>query len=108
VWEHPDFIHESSEIVFKPAVTIQTADKTPVQISEEWLRAYADEIDESYEYVMSVADSHQQSRDGHYPDYIIQGGRFEGESTPDEFWEHYSIVREVENPVKASFFSCSC
>ena len=111
VWEHPDFVAteekiDSGEVVFKAAVTIQTSGKTPQQISEEWLRAYADEIDESYENLMSVADSHQGG--GNYPDYIIQGGRFEGESTPDEFWEHYALVRGVKNPVRSSFFSCSC
>jgi hypothetical protein len=115
VWEHPDFavdvekvVEPIGEIVFKPAVTIKTEGKTAVQVAEEWLRAYADEIDELYEYVMEVADSHQKDRDGHYPDYIIQGGRFEGESTPDEFWDNYAIVRGVKSPVRASFFSCSC
>lgn len=108
VWSHPDFSDEKEEIIFKPAVTISTSGKTPVQIAEEWLRVYAESIDESYEYVMSVADSHQNDRDGHYPNYIIQGGRFEGEYTPDEFWDNYAIVRGVDNPVKSSFFSCSC
>lgn len=101
VWSHPDFT--DNDVIKK-----DDPDKTPVQIAEEWIRRYADEIDESYEYVMEVADSHQKDRDGHYPSYIIQGGRFEGEITPHEFWDNYAIVRGVDNPIRSSFFSCSC
>ena len=103
VWSHPDFPED--EIVLKPAVTIKTVGKSSIEIAEDWLRAYADSIDESYEYVMDVADSHQK---GSWGNYIIQGERFEGESTPDEFWDYYAIVRNNPNPERTSFFSCSC
>ena len=92
VWEHPEFEHKDLRSAFEK--------------SQQWLMDYADSIDESYENVMSVADSHQDKNN--YGDYIIQGGRFEGETTPDEFWDHYAIVRGVSTPVRASFFSCSC
>jgi len=95
------------EIVLKPAVVIKTKGKTQVEIAKEWLQAYADDIDESYEYVMEIADSHQQG-EGHWGDYICQGERFDGFDTSDEFWDNYAIVRGVENPNRTSFFTCSC
>lgn len=102
VWSHPDFTGND-------AIKKNDPDKTPVQIAEKWLREYAAGIDESYEYVMQVADSHQKTGGGHYQeDYIVQGGRFEGWGTPEEFWDNYAIVRGVDNPVRESFFSCSC
>jgi hypothetical protein len=103
VWSHPDFDEE--EIVVKEAVTIKTKGRTAKEIAKQWLEAYADGIDVSYESLIEVADSHQGNG---YGDYIIQGGRFEGESTPDEFWDNYAIVKGVTNPKIASFFSCSC
>lgn len=92
VWEHPEFEHKDLRTAFEK--------------SQYWLMNFADGIDESYENVMSVADSHQVK--GAYGDYISQGHRFDGEETPDEFWDHYAIVRGVATPVRASFFSCSC
>lgn len=92
VWEHPEFEYKDVRSAFEK--------------SQQWLMDYANDIDESYEHVMEVADSHQVKDS--YGDYISQGGRFEGEVTPDEFWDHYAIVRGVETPIRASFFSCSC
>lgn len=93
VWSHPDFEEEVVKVSSKEEKAIQ------------WLKNCANEIDESYEHVMEVADSHQSDS---YGDYIVQGGRFEGESTPDEFWDYYAIVRHNSNPNRTSFFSCSC
>lgn len=97
VWEHPDF----SEKMDNPTKSIESK----FDRSQQWLQNYAGELDVSYEELMSVADSHQG---GGYGDYIVQGGRFEGETTPDEFWDHYAVVRNNPNPNRSSFFSCSC
>jgi hypothetical protein len=94
VWSHPDFPQNDTKF------DLSTKEK-----SIKWLQEYAEENDVSYEYLMDTADSHQGESWG---DYIVQGGRFEGYSTPDEFWDHYSIVREKLNPKRQNFFSCSC
>lgn len=95
VWSHPAFDEEKSPI----------SDLSEEEKSKQWLMNYARDIDETYDHLMAVADSYQG--DG-YSDYIVQGGRFEGEITPEEFWDHYAIVRHNKNPKRESFFSCSC
>lgn len=43
-------------------------------------------------------------------DYLVKGGDLEGEYVPDEFWDHYQVVKEekVDENDRGSFFSCSC
>jgi hypothetical protein len=46
----------------------------------------------------------------HGGQYWVDGGTFEGEYVPDEFWVHYQIVtgEVVPKQDQESFFSCSC
>lgn len=74
--------------------------------AEAWLRDYADTVDADFDEMMSVADSHH-SPDG-WGDYLSDGGKWEGESVPEEFWEHYAIYKDVEYRHAGNFFSCSC
>lgn len=43
-------------------------------------------------------------------DYMIDGGKWEGFSIPDDFWEHYVVYtgEAVEERDRYNFFSCSC
>lgn len=43
-------------------------------------------------------------------DYLCDGGKFEGERVPYEFWEHYERVTGATVPSagKDNFFTCSC
>lgn len=43
-------------------------------------------------------------------EYMVDGGRWEGFSIPDDFWEHYQMYtgEAVEEENRNNFFSCSC
>jgi hypothetical protein len=43
-------------------------------------------------------------------DYYCEGGTFEGETVPDEYWDHYQEItgRKVKSGERESFFTCSC
>ena len=66
---------------------------------------YALGLGVSYDELLEHAEYH--IKDG---DYWTEGGRFEGEYTPDEFWDHYENVtgKKVANSKRGNFFSCSC
>lgn len=87
-WSHPSF----------------AGDGTPVASeSEAWLRNYASGLSESYEDVLSHAKDYQDNGD-----YWCEGGRFEGEWVPDEFWTHYENVTGKKVKDRGSFYSCAC
>lgn len=72
--------------------------------SQQWVTEYADRIGVSYDDLMRHAKDHVE-----HGSYWVEGGRFEGESLPDGFWEHYEKItgEEVETN-RDNFFSCSC
>jgi len=118
VWSHPAFPEEhhpafhkeevASELEFTEAHR-ELADKVAKRLqgitpSQQWLKEYAERIDVSYDDLME-----------HTKEYVdhgyswSDGGKFEGESLPDGFWEHYEKVTGTEVEDKTtSFFSCSC
>lgn len=73
--------------------------------SELWIRQWADNKGLDYDEVMAYAEQYLTRGD-----YWCEGGRFEGESVPYEFWTHYEAVTgvTVEEKDRGSFFSCSC
>jgi hypothetical protein len=93
VWAHPAFIDAEPQ-------------RDPKGDSEAWLRHFADEVGADYHEMMQVAESH--CGDG-WGDYLIEGGRWEGQSTPDEFWTHFAAVtgKTPKGGVRG-IFSCSC
>ena len=68
-----------------------------------WLRNFADGIGVDVDELLERAESYQE-----YGDYWSEGGRFEGEYIPNEFWEHYTEVTGKPASDRYSFFSCSC
>jgi hypothetical protein len=95
VWEHPEFpLSEGSPVAEKR-----------ISKSESWLRSYADQISVDYQELIVRTKIYLESGD-----YWSEGGRFEGERIPDEFWEHYENVtgKTVAADDRESFFSCSC
>jgi hypothetical protein len=75
--------------------------------SEKWLRDFAAEVDANYHEMMQVAASH--CVDNRWGDYLIEGGKWEGQSTPDEFWTHFAAVTgKVPKGGPIGIFSCSC
>lgn len=73
--------------------------------SRRWLENYAQSLHVSFESLMNSTEEWIK-----YGDYWMDGGKFEGESLPREFWEHYQNVSGVDvvEDKQHSFFSCSC
>jgi hypothetical protein len=96
VWTHPD-IAANGLGVGSP--------------SEKWLRDFANDVDADYSEMMHVASTHCEGAKN-WPDYLIEGGKWEGQGTPEEFWEHYERVTGKKLPEskhgRPGIFSCSC
>jgi hypothetical protein len=84
--------------------------------SERWLHDFADSVDAEYEEMMAVAATHCEGSARQYSDYLIDGGKWEGQGTPDEFWTHFQAVtgkkpKGWESEGRSylpGIFSCSC
>ncbi len=97
VWSHPAISHTGHGVGTE---------------SEKWLRDFADSVDADYHWMMQVASTHCEDSKKGWPDYLIEGGKWEGQSTPDEFWDHYERVTGKKLPEseygRPGIFSCSC
>lgn len=73
-----------------------------------WLRNFADSVDANYEEMMSVARGHAEAKiNKTWPDqYLSEGGKREGQDTPEEFWKHFNELTGLEG--SDGIFSCSC
>lgn len=89
-WLHPAFVDTTDEAKLA---------------SKQWIEAWCESMGIEYDRTMDAAAEYLD-----YGDYWIEGGRFEGEGVPGEFWNHYQIVtgRFVGENERGSFFSCSC
>jgi hypothetical protein len=78
--------------------------------SEKWLRDFATDVDADYHEMMRVAASHCEDSKNRWGDYLSEGGKWEGQSTPDEFWTHFQNVtgKKPKDDDKPGIFSCSC
>jgi hypothetical protein len=78
--------------------------------SEKWLRDFAASVDANYHEMMHVASTHCEGAKNTWPDYLIEGGKWEGQSTPAEFWTHFENVtgKRPSGDDKPGIFSCSC
>jgi hypothetical protein len=58
---------------------------------------------------MATAATHCEGASG-WPDYLIEGGKWEGQATPEEFWVHYFNVtgKKPADDDRPGIFSCSC
>lgn len=89
-WVHPAFVRDDEE---------------RVRAAQEWIANWAGSYGEDYNEVIWRAKDYI-----HSGEYWIEGGRFEGEYVPAEFWEHFEIAtgEKVPDKRRGSFFSCSC
>jgi hypothetical protein len=96
-WTHPAFPDEESGTIYI----------TPAQklASTKWIEAFAGKYGFTGGRMVAAAGEWVKSGD-----YWSEGGTFEGETIPDEFWTHYERVtgQSVDHDKKESFFSCSC
>lgn len=93
VWSHPSFANDGSGVG---------------SASEKWLRDFAHEVGADYHEMMCIAETHcGESRYG--GDYLCEGGKWEGQGTPDEFWTHFhNVTGKKPKSEYAGIFSCSC
>lgn len=92
VWEHPDFGSIDEKI--------RSAD--PAKAA---LERFADEIGSSLSDLLYHAEDYVERGE-----YWVEGGRFEGQGMPSDFWENYTKVTGKKGPDTeyGHFFSCSC
>lgn len=130
VWEHPDFkdsqetTHEVNAAKFFDPEThtavaasvdpgklhkVKLLLNEPQALAKQRLIDFAYRLDIDYQELMDHAEEHVL--DGSYWVHEEDGGKFEGESIYDGFWEDYKLVTEdekVEPNNLYNFFSCSC
>lgn len=97
VWSHPAFDDA--------AVAAEPSQKSKAMISKRWIDECADRWSKTGDEMIQRATDFLDGG-GYWSD----GGLFEGELVPDDFWSHYQAVtgRLVEANDRESFFSCSC
>jgi hypothetical protein len=96
-WSHP---------AFPDVVEGQSYSAPSEQLkSKKWITEWAEQYGCSFADMVEAARSHVE-----HGSYFVRGGTFEGESVPDEFWDHYQRVTGtlVDSHNRENFFSCSC
>jgi hypothetical protein len=96
VWSHPDFPEDAAP---------PPSSAPSVEESRRWIDNFARSIPLDVAVLMGGASEYLS--DG---EYLVFGGLLEGETVPDEFWDHYERVtgETVPDEDRGSFFSCSC
>jgi len=83
----------------------RSLDDEATKAAREWIYNFAKECGLDYDELVEAAGDYLD-----HGDYLVKGGDLEGYSVPDEFWDHYQVVKKekVEESDRGSFFSCSC
>jgi len=105
VWEHPAFPPSSGEVLPAPERPPVVKEVTAKDLSEKWIREFADRI--PLDYIVLMNGAYDYIKRGEYLNF---GELLEGEYVPEEFWDHYAVVHP-DHPkpnYRGSFFSCSC
>lgn len=97
-WEHPAF----------PDAVAVSANNDSRSASEQWLRNFAESINQTYSNLMEAADDWDKHREythaGENEDYKNAG---DGEWR--EFWMHWQqVTGRVPTDAEGYFFTCSC
>lgn len=99
VWSHPSFADEG-------AAEAPVVQPDAVEASKWWIKNWAESGPGiSYDEAIWGAEAYLK-----HSDYLCEGGRWEGQGVPDEFWDHYEVVtgEKVPSSDRGGFFSCSC
>lgn len=100
VWSHPAF--EQSDA------------SGPTSESQQWIKAFAAEIDQTYNKLMQAAsywvegEREGQQWNGNYTYDNSESYKDVPDEKWEEFWHHYEIVTGTTAKERTSFFTCSC
>ncbi len=96
-WTHPAFPDAKPDAVYAPP--------TQKLASMRYIDDLAGNYGFTGERMIEAAKEWVESEE-----YWCEGGTFEGEHVPDEFWTHYERVTgtSVDHDQKRSFFTCAC
>lgn len=85
--------------------SVDSEDAATIEKSRQWVLRFANGLDLDYDELMDAASDYLDCGE-----YLVKGGDLEGCSVPDEFWDHYQIIKEekIDENDRGSFFSCSC
>jgi hypothetical protein len=103
--------HQWSHPAFGSAVDASYAPPSAKLTSEQWVRAFADRVGLGYAPLMEGASNWLEDQRGSgYGEYLCFGGLLEGQSVPDEFWDHYETITgdKAAPEHRGTFFTCSC
>lgn len=94
-WTHPEF--EDVASTYAPPGSKLAAEK--------WMQDFAGGYGYTSQDMIDAATAWIRSGD-----YLCDGGTFEGERVPPEFWEHYEAItgKKVASDDRENFFTCSC
>ena len=75
------------------------------KVSQDWMENFAGQYGFRASRMLSQAEEWID-----HGEYFCDGGTFEGEWVPDEFWDHFQKLtgRSVPPTKRESFFTCSC
>lgn len=100
VWSHRAFPDEGG------AVSDASPLPDPVEHARWWITNWAESSPG-----ISLDDAIYGAREYlNHDEYMCDGGRWEGQQVPKEFWDHYETVTGEKVPAnkRGGFFSCSC
>lgn len=124
VWSHPAFEDEEErpqvsrpmpdltveDSVLRPFTAprpekVRSLEDDETATSRQWIERFASSIGLDYDDLMQGASDYLDRGD-----YLNRGSLLEGEYVPDEFWDHYQVVKKekVDENDRRSFFTCSC
>ena len=75
---------------------------------EVWSKAQGIDMVDLMEHAEQWVDANKDKMT--YDGFWSEGGRFEGQGLPEEFWDHYDRVMSTTVPkhARSNFFSCAC
>lgn len=84
---------------------VRSLDDPAMTEARAWIYNFAEGLSLDYDELIEAAGDYLS-----HGDYLVKGGDLEGEYVPDEFWDHYQVVKKekVDENDRGSFFSCSC
>lgn len=98
VWSHMAFADEGAPDIAKEPISLER--------SKWWITNWAESSPGiSYDEAIDGAEAYLK-----YDDYMSDGGRWEDQDVPAEFWDHYEVVtgEKVPTEKRGGFFSCAC